>query len=172
MIGFFKIKDYKTHPAYLSFGTLGTKDLKEGLTFYHDGKYYTFKDVLEHYTNDIDKCHAILSKKFSGTQLQNELECFDKIINNSDIKFTLQYGTLTNFASIIEKLKPNQSLSKSGTLDLLLRASKLSTYISFACACVTAAINDNTISDNEKQNRINSIVEDLDNVSAKLSTGQ
>ena len=169
MIGYFKIKECKLHPAYLNYGTLGTKDLKEGLTYYHNGKYYTFKDVLKNYIEDIDKCHELIRQKIKGPQLQSELDCFDRVINNSDIKFTLQYGTLTNFANVIKDLKPNQLLSTSGILDTLMRGAKLATYIAFACACIIATISDYKISDNEKQIRINSIVEDLDNVATKLS---
>ncbi len=172
MFGSFKIKECNNiHPMYLHYGTFGTRNIKEGQKLYFEGKYYDYKDIYSIYRRGIDRSLELLRKKFPDPIIQNEqIGLFNSIINSSDLKYTIEFGTIVDVSIVIERYCQNEKclFSNSPSLDELLKGLKISTYISFACACVTIIIGDESIDDNEKQRRIDSIMEDFVHVQQRL----
>lgn len=173
MIGHFKVKELSPIPMFIHYGTFGTKSLKDGETLYFNGKYYTYKDVVDHYKKDIQEARTLLTKKYSDPIIRAEqLELFDNLISDSDLKYTIEYGTLTNISGIIKNHCENEKsiLKESHTLDILINGLKLTSFLSFACACIITLIHSQEISDNTKQQKINSILEDFEHVCKSLWT--
>lgn len=174
MIGHFKVKELSPiFPMFLNYGTFGTKSLKEGETLYFNGKYYTYKDAVEHYKNDIQEARALLSKRYTDAKVRAEqLELFDSLVTNSDLKYTIEYGTLTNLSGLIKTHceKDKSILKESHTLDVLINGLKLTSFLSFACACVITLMHSQEISDNTKQQKINSVLEDFEHACTTLWT--
>lgn len=172
MYGYFKLKDIDIqHPMYLYYGTFGTRNIREGAKFYFNGRHYTYKDVMQVYNKGIQDSIELLNKKFNDPTVREEqISFFNSLIRNSDLKYTLEFGTLVDVSVVIREYceKETGTLANSNVLDSLMRGLRVATWIAFACACVSVVIEDETITDNEKQMRIDSIMEDFEHVQKRL----
>lgn len=172
MLGYYKILPPKSlHPMFLHYGNFATKNIKDGSKLYYGGKYLTYNNILELFQEDVQKARTLLSEKFKGKQeLSEQLSYFDNLIANSDLKYTLEFGTITNISKIISDFckAESQNLKTSKFLDLLVGGLKLATYLAFASACITIVLKDGGISDKDRQDRIDSIVEDFYSVATRI----
>ncbi len=172
MLGYYKILPPKNlHPMFLYYGTFAVKNIKDGDKLYYGGKYLTYNNILELFREDVTKARDMIAEKFKNKpQLAEQLTYFDNLIENSDLKYTLEFGTITNISRIISDFckAESQNLKTSKFLDQLVSGLKLATYIAFAAACITIVLKDCGISDKDRQDRIDSIVEDFYNVANRL----